>query len=121
MSKVKSFKVTVNNAISLANTVSSNLTNGWQIDTVYQNNHNNSGNAGTGADYFFFMKTINGKNYSLCLNCFQNELTTSVVRDKDNDHEPLPENEWEMVVQEFVKDNLQNLVQVTWIDLNYIK
>lgn len=121
MSKVKSYKVTHNDAIEIANQVKRNLTNGWQIDSVYQTNHNNSGNLGTDTEYFFFMKIIREKNYSLCLNCFQNELTTSVVRDKDNDHLPLPKEEWEMVVQDFVKDNLENLAHVTWIELDYIK
>lgn len=119
MKKVVSFKINSVDNINLAKSIWNNLKNGWQKDLEIQNAAHT--NTEIEPSYFFTLKEIDGITYSLCINAYNNKITTTVIRNRDKDHIPLTINEWNSTLDTFVQDHsLENIVGFEWVKLDYI-
>lgn len=119
MKKVVSFKIKSFDNINLAKSIWNNLKNGWQKDLEIQN----ASNLKTDSEpsYFFTSKEINGNVYSLCINAYDNKVTTTVIKNREKDHISLTIEEWNSVLDLFVEDNdLEDIEGFEWIKLDYI-
>lgn len=119
MKKVVSFRIKNNDNVILANPIWSNLKNGWEKDLEMQNN---SGlNTDKEPSYFFTKKDIAGQVYSLCINAYENKVTTTVIRNREKDRIALTVDEWNSTLDTFVEDNkLERMKGFEWIKLDYI-
>lgn len=119
MKKVVSFKIKNNDNIKLANSIWTNLKNGWEKDLEMQNNSDL--NTDKEPSYFFTKKDIDGQVYSLCINAYDSKVTTTVIRNREKDHIPLTVGEWNSTLDTFVEDNeLESIEGFEWIKLDYI-
>jgi len=119
MKKVVSFKIKSVDNVNLAKSIWNNLKKDWQIDYEIQNASNI--NTEIEPSYFFTFKVIKGITYSLCINAYDNKVTTTVIKNREKDNIPLTIDEWNLVLDMFVEDNdLESKDGFEWIKLEYI-